>query len=100
MLVLVDRSKTLEVAMTTRDSLNPRRFCQDCGLDAAVPHANSRECVEALQLEWNRLMKRLYAGSSDIPVSQTTSNPDNPNALSPRLGHLCEHSAPGAPERR
>jgi hypothetical protein len=87
--------------MTTPQSLNQVMVCRDCGLDTAVSHANTRECVEALQHEWRRLAKLVYERANPPLISQPIFDPGIITALSPRLRNICEpppaHPSPVRP---
>jgi hypothetical protein len=56
--------------------------CSYCGLESSVSHANSRECIDALQSE----LKRLRNGLAPTDVGQSRSERDHNEAMSPRLG--------------
>jgi hypothetical protein len=77
--------------VTKFESVKTRVVCRDCGLESDASHANSRECVEALQRECSRLRENLQHGQShDTAISEGMSDRDNANAMSPRLAPICE----------
>ncbi len=71
--------------MTTARANNPN-FCRSCGLETCVPHATTRECIEALEREKNALTEHLRQRQpNDKAVSPSPSDRDNPKPVPPRL---------------
>jgi hypothetical protein len=60
-------------------SSNTSRICRFCGLDTTVPHANTRECIDALEREKNRLTQHLrHCQLSDRAATRSTSDWGHP----------------------
>ena len=75
--------------MTKPQSLNQVMVCRDCGLDTVVSHANTGECVEALQHEWRRLARLVYEKANPPLISQPIFDPGD-TGMSLRLRNICE----------
>ena len=71
--------------MTKPDVFNYQLVCRDCGLEARVPHASLRECVEALQLEWTRLSEHLRRGQLDVTAIDRPESDGGVSSMSLRL---------------
>jgi len=71
--------------MTTARANNPN-VCRSCGLETGMPHASTRDCIDALEREKNSLRAHLRRGQpNDSTASPSASGRDNPKAMSPRL---------------
>jgi len=78
--------------VTKNDPVNYRLLCRDCGLEAPIPHASVRECVEALQLESRRLSEHLRRGQLGDAVTLQSMSTAGGSAMPPRLTLMAERS--------
>ena len=78
--------------MTKPDAVNYRLLCRDCGLEAPIPHASLRECVEALQLESSRLSEHLRRGQLGDTLTLQSISDAGGRAMAPRLTLTAERS--------
>ena len=78
--------------MTKPDPVNYRLLCRDCGLEAPIPHASLRECVEALQLESSRLSEHLRRGQLGDSVTLQSISDAGDSVMGPRLTLMAERS--------
>src|SRR5580692_6362884 len=87
---LVESFTCIEDTVMKSGPPDSRTVCRYCGLDSAVSHGSTRECIEALQREGNRLRAQLLRGrlggtAVSQPQPQPTSDGFNASAMPPRM---------------
>ena len=67
-----------EGTVAKASSSNNPRICRFCALETTVPHANTRECIDALEREKNRLTQYLpHCQLTDNAATRSTTDGDH-----------------------